>query len=778
VVAVTARAAAGWIRLLAPLALVLITAESSAGPVLDPFLEQFRVGDFRAIEADDLVDGWPAELFAPTTVDSAWLTGAAEILDRTPLARDDDLRLWRLLLPALGEQAAAAVWQQKRRALLDSLRSGAEPPVALLDDPPGDPWLKDVITQAVAGHYAAGRYRAAETLLKRGLACAGALGLTAEEALVWRLRLARIAELNGRAAPSETPWPELFDLGPYDVRSGWAIWTAHRRSRSVPVIPTGAANTELARFLLRVGETDLTRAELAEAAFPAACAAGLGAAVLADSELADHFAAYPKPPEDPDFQAAWVNGQRRRQRGVTQFYEQLAGRSDLSAALRADLWRRASEIHLIRRRWDAGLHDLEAALRAGEASGTHARRLRDWCEQSLALAAADDDRERMLAIGGLVQTWFSASERRDFARTTRPWLTALGVDVVVEEASDDRDDVETLVRAGRAEKVSTDGGSDLHSWREPYLARACEIWASWGLALAKLAPSGGAAREYCERLEALDRWETGRERTTAVAAAVGHYLSGRSLCDTLLGWLLYEDVVARSGGRARPSPSPLPDIVRATAVEARRNPLLRHALLGFALVAGDTRGIVAAAVDLPGAGAVTAAEKRWFLYPLPAAESVLAAVAAAPVETPLLLAVARNESLFDPGVRSRAGALGWLQVMPFHFDDPAEVGDDGAHWSQPTYNVEVGGGLLRENLRRYGGDPYRGLAAYNAGPGAVARWVRQLGGRTEPELFLAWIGYSETRSYVLQVLIDREIYRRVLNEIRALREAERRGEEP
>jgi len=40
----------------------------------------------------------------------------------------------------------------------------------------------------------------------------------------------------------------------------------------------------------------------------------------------------------------------------------------------------------------------------------------------------------------------------------------------------------------------------------------------------------------------------------------------------------------------------------------------------------------------------------------------------------------------------------------------------------------------------------------------VARWEKQLGGKADGRLFLAWIGYSETRAYVEKVLIDRDVY--------------------
>jgi soluble lytic murein transglycosylase-like protein len=250
---------------------------------------------------------------------------------------------------------------------------------------------------------------------------------------------------------------------------------------------------------------------------------------------------------------------------------------------------------------------------------------------------------------------------------------------------------------------------------------------------------------------------------SAACAAVADFLHDRDLTGQLVGWLFTEDVYRRSAGTARPFPSPVPALlagVRAGAGGERW--LTEHAMLGFCLASADARGILAVTVGLRRAGDLEYAEKRLFLYPLPGSREVQDALTVTPLETALLLAVARNESAFDPAARSRSGALGWVQIMPFHFEQRGITGGGEGHWSQPKQSLAIGSALLAENLRRYDGDPYRALAAYNAGPEAVARWTKQLGGRSDPELFLAWIGYPETRRYVEKVLVDREIYRTIL----------------
>jgi soluble lytic murein transglycosylase-like protein len=80
----------------------------------------------------------------------------------------------------------------------------------------------------------------------------------------------------------------------------------------------------------------------------------------------------------------------------------------------------------------------------------------------------------------------------------------------------------------------------------------------------------------------------------------------------------------------------------------------------------------------------------------------------------LLVAVAWQESRFDPAARSGAGAEGLLQLMP---STARELRLDP---SLPEANVLAGARYLRRMLDRFHGDVELALAAYNAGPTAVA----------------------------------------------------------
>jgi soluble lytic murein transglycosylase len=136
-------------------------------------------------------------------------------------------------------------------------------------------------------------------------------------------------------------------------------------------------------------------------------------------------------------------------------------------------------------------------------------------------------------------------------------------------------------------------------------------------------------------------------------------------------------------------------------------------------------------------------------------------------EPALRLAVARQESQFDPTVASAAGALGLMQVLPATAH--AMCGDLGLPFSKSRltrdaeYNARIGSSYLRRELDRYDGSPALALAAYNAGPTRVEEWLKDYGdprGRSVEELvdWIELIPFAETRNYVQRVLEAREVY--------------------
>jgi soluble lytic murein transglycosylase-like protein len=111
------------------------------------------------------------------------------------------------------------------------------------------------------------------------------------------------------------------------------------------------------------------------------------------------------------------------------------------------------------------------------------------------------------------------------------------------------------------------------------------------------------------------------------------------------------------------------------------------------------------------------------------------------VDPALLKGLVQQESGFDPNARSGAGAVGLTQLMP---STAAALGVTDP--TDPVQSLQAGAHYLREQLDRFGGDERLALAAYNAGPGAVAKY-----GGVPP--------YGETQNYVKTVLANAASYR-------------------
>jgi soluble lytic murein transglycosylase len=120
----------------------------------------------------------------------------------------------------------------------------------------------------------------------------------------------------------------------------------------------------------------------------------------------------------------------------------------------------------------------------------------------------------------------------------------------------------------------------------------------------------------------------------------------------------------------------------------------------------------------------------------------------------LVLALMRQESLFDPAARSPANAQGLMQLLPSTAERTArsigQPSPDGSLYD-PEINITLGVAHLQELLRTYQGDEIRALAAYNGGENALAKWQTRFG-HLPPDEFVESITYRETRDYVKKVL--------------------------
>jgi len=136
-------------------------------------------------------------------------------------------------------------------------------------------------------------------------------------------------------------------------------------------------------------------------------------------------------------------------------------------------------------------------------------------------------------------------------------------------------------------------------------------------------------------------------------------------------------------------------------------------------------------------------------------------------EMALVLGLSRQESEFNPAARSSAGARGLMQLMPSTARTTARhigIGYDAA-WltDRPSYNTQLGRYHLGELLNRFDGSYIMTIAAYNAGPHRVDRWVNEFGdprsGEIDPIDWVELISFRETRNYVQRVLENTMVYR-------------------
>ena len=134
------------------------------------------------------------------------------------------------------------------------------------------------------------------------------------------------------------------------------------------------------------------------------------------------------------------------------------------------------------------------------------------------------------------------------------------------------------------------------------------------------------------------------------------------------------------------------------------------------------------------------------------------------VDPALLYALALQESRFNAAAISPAGARGLMQIMPatasFVAKDPSLQGAGVHRLHDPAFSLELGQRYVLYLARHEAvdGNLIRLLAAYNAGPGSLAKWLPTSRHRDDPFLFIEAIPVDETRSFVQRVLAYSWIY--------------------
>jgi peptidoglycan lytic transglycosylase len=153
-------------------------------------------------------------------------------------------------------------------------------------------------------------------------------------------------------------------------------------------------------------------------------------------------------------------------------------------------------------------------------------------------------------------------------------------------------------------------------------------------------------------------------------------------------------------------------------------------------------------------------EWRRLYYPIEPEGIVRKEAVAANLDPAMVRALVRQESTFRPNVRSAAGAVGMMQLLPktarrltravlkrrFHI----------SFLYDPGINVRLGTSYLRQLKERFGGDMILTLAAYNAGPDRLGEATIE---GLPDDVRLETIPFSESRRYVRHILLFASSYR-------------------
>ncbi|ROO24734.1 hypothetical protein SAOR_13840 [Salinisphaera orenii MK-B5] len=153
-------------------------------------------------------------------------------------------------------------------------------------------------------------------------------------------------------------------------------------------------------------------------------------------------------------------------------------------------------------------------------------------------------------------------------------------------------------------------------------------------------------------------------------------------------------------------------------------------------------------------------------YPTPFRDAVATAADRAGIDPAYAYAIIRTESLFQPAVRSPAGAIGLMQLMPgtarLVARQNGEPTPSTTALTDPATNARLGTRYLRDMLDRWHGNLALATASYNAGPNRIARWLPAES--MDPAIWIANIPYTETRKYVQRAMSHMTVFQQRLTE--------------
>ncbi|WP_339847500.1 transglycosylase SLT domain-containing protein [uncultured Halopseudomonas sp.] len=148
-------------------------------------------------------------------------------------------------------------------------------------------------------------------------------------------------------------------------------------------------------------------------------------------------------------------------------------------------------------------------------------------------------------------------------------------------------------------------------------------------------------------------------------------------------------------------------------------------------------------------------------FPMAYQEPIRAQAAARQLNSTWVYAITRQESAFMADARSHAGATGLMQLMPATARETARRYKINLNHQNdllvPERNIALGTAYLSQLNSMFRGNRVLASAAYNAGPGRVRQWTREM--PTIPaDIWIETIPFDETRTYVQSVLSYAVIY--------------------
>jgi soluble lytic murein transglycosylase len=201
-----------------------------------------------------------------------------------------------------------------------------------------------------------------------------------------------------------------------------------------------------------------------------------------------------------------------------------------------------------------------------------------------------------------------------------------------------------------------------------------------------------------------------------------------------------------------------PDELKALAEESSSIEMRRFVLAGYASADAWYDAIVTA-THMEKSGQISHDVAERVRYPRAYWDLFSSASTRLALDPYLVLALSRQESLFNPRATSSSNARGLMQLIPSTARKMASqqgTDTDQIRLYDPSVNVQLGTAYLKNLFEMFHGDEFHAVAAYNGGENAVMKWLAKSPGPDDE--WVENIAYKETRDYVKKVIGGRREY--------------------